>query len=422
MFNLAESNILQRDFNQKLAIAINFAAQSYNLATKKKWQGSVMEGRIQTTYMNSISAGTDGGAYPTSDSPTLIKTFTGRKFIYASADLTYGLLAASQQGENSWGQPIEFLTRNLARSLAKFKNGFFFGAGTGIVGRLMTTTGTTDIRIRSYGSGRDAVGLSLIWDKNSYDVYSSNGVTKRVGRLSIAGRRAVPSDDPSEISVDLVSGTALPSGVQAGDIIVWKDSLGLVPDGLQSLINDDTSGSLQGVTFSDDLSSHSWTSVVVGNSGNLRPMQPSHWRALSEGIYTKSGELRPKNNKVIGFPSQMSNFADMYEGELRFTPNDDVVGSGAATIQTPLAQFELTPDVDCPPPTVFDADMSQIEYCVQMPLGFVNPVYGSNGMFQSSMTSAVLAGRMIEIAQYRIQERKTSGKITDLTYAYQSQY
>jgi hypothetical protein len=57
-----------------------------------------------------------------------------------------------------------------------------------------------------------------------------------------------------------------------------------------------------------------------------------------------------------------------------------------------------------------------------MPLGFVNPVYGSNGMFQSSMTSAVLAGRMIEIAQYRIQERKTSGKITDLSYAYTSNY
>jgi hypothetical protein len=422
VFNLAESNILQRDFNQRLAIAINFAAQSYNLAQKKKWQGSVMEGRIQTTYMNSISGGTDGGDYPASNFPTLVKTFTGRKFIYASADLTYGILAASQQGENSWGQPIEFLTRNLSKSLAKFKNGFFFGAGTGIVGRLMTTAGTTDIRIRAYGSGRDAIGLSLIWDKNSYDVYSSDGTTKRVGQLSIAGRRSVPTDDPTEISVDLVSGTTLPAAVSSGDIIVWKNSLGLIPDGLQSLINDDTSGTFQGVTFSDDISSHSYVSTVIGNSGNLRPMQPSHWRALSEGIYTRSGEERPKANKVIAFPSQMTNFADMYEGELRFTANDEVMGSSASTIQTPLGQFELEPDVDCPPSVIFDADMSQIEYCVQMPLGFVNPVYGSTGMFQSSMTSAVLAGRMIEIAQYRIQERKTSGKITDLSYQYQSNY
>lgn len=417
MFNLAESNILQRDFNQRLAIAINFAAQSYNLAQKKKWQGSVMEGRIQTTYMNSISAGTDGGNYPTSNFPTLIKTFTGRKFVYASADLTYGILAASQQGENSWGQPIEFLTRNLAKALAKFKNVFFFGAGTGIVGRLISTSGTTDIRIKSYGSGRDAVGLTGIWDKNSYEVWSSDGTTQRTGLLSIAGRRAVPTDDPTEISVDLVSGTALPSGVSSGDIIVWKNSLGLVPDGLQSLINDDTSGTFQGFTFSSDISSHSYVSTVIGNSGNLRPMQPSQWRSLASGIYTRSGELRPKSNKVIAHPLQMMNFSDMYEGELRFTANDDVMGSAAATIQTPLGQFELEPDVDCPPPVVFDADMSQIEYCVQMPLGFVNPVYGSNGMFQSSMTSAVLAGRMIEIAQHRIQERKTSGKITDLTYS-----
>lgn len=422
MLNIGESGLLQRDYNQKLAIAINFAAVSHNLATKQKWQGSVMEGRIMTTYMNSISAGTDGGVYPTSSQPTLLRTLTGRKFLYASADLTWGILAASSQGENSWGQPIEYITKNLAKAVSKWKNGFFFGAGTGIVGRLISTSGTTDIRIRAYGASRDAIGLSLIWDKNTYEVWNAAGTTQRVGLLSIAGRRAVPTASPSEISVDLTSGTTLPASITAGDIIVWRNSLGLVPDGLQSLINDDTSGTLQGITFSSDLSSHSWVSTVNSNGGNLRPLQPSHFRSLTEGIFTRCGEERPAGNKVIAFPSQMTNFADMYEGELRIAPSDDVVGSGAKTINTPFGQLELEPDVDCPPTTLFDADMTQIEHCVQMPLGFVNPVYGSSGMFQSSSTSAVLGARMIEIAQYRIQERKTSGKITDLAFEYESNY
>jgi hypothetical protein len=419
---VAGSNLLQRKYLNDITVAIDFAATSYNMAAKQAWKGSLMEWRVQTKYMNSISGGSDGGAYPVATTPTLLTAQVGRKFMYASAEQTYGILAASKGGENAFKDSTDFLVRNLSDSIAKFKNGFFFGDGSGVVARAVTTSGTTNIQLAAQVAGRNASGLSLVWDGNNYDVYDSTGVTKRSTQLQVGARNVLPTANLSNIAVDLASGATLPSGYTAGDLVVWQNSFGLVYDGLQSLINDDTSGTFQGITYANDPSARSYVSTVLSNSGNLRQLTPDLFRSLHEGIFTRSGEKPSSGLKYFCHPTQMTNFADMYEGELRIAPSDKVVGNGAVTIQTPFGQAELVPDVDCAPSVIFAADMSQIEFCTQMPLAFVNPVYGSGGMFQSSMQAAVLDARMIEIAQMRIKDRKSSGKIVDLQYSLKSNY
>jgi len=116
---------------------------------------------------------------------------------------------------------------------------------------------------------------------------------------------------------------------------------------------------------------------------------------------------------VYGSPWQVKEFEEMYEGELRLSSSDKVVGLDTTTFQSALGRVRLKADTDCPKDKLFAADRSELTRYEHKPLGW--RLQGSSLFLRSDVANEYTA-TMDEICELAIGDRRTSGKITDLSH------
>jgi hypothetical protein len=137
-------------------------------------------------------------------------------------------------------------------------------------------------------------------------------------------------------------------------------------------------------------------------------------------IQSRSGSERPSDGLSVLCDSwQAINVEELYEGELRLTPESKVGGLAVAAFQSALGRIDIIVDTDCLHNKMFFCDFSKIYRAVQKQLGWRRE---GGSIFKRSDVSGVYTATAIEIAEMYIKERHTSGKIEDLNASMATAY
>lgn len=416
--NISNANLLMRKYEKAIVECVNLEADLFGQIPTEMWEGERIEYRLETAKMSSLGNTSEGAAFPSPNLPILVTAFVGRKFLHASAQLTDGVMAAARGGANSFRSSTESVVRGLAEAVAAYKEGMLFLDGTGIVATISDVGSgagdTTNILLSGLDSSRDddTHPVKMVWPKGVYEVRDESNSYALLGYVTIANIDPL-SASASTASVDLES-PGLPASVANGDVLVWKDCYNIAYEGLSNLVDNDTSGTFQGVTYSSDPSASSYTSMVLGNSNTLRAMTPSLFRQFLQGMREKAGKKALQGLRFVCHSAQLSKFADMFEGSIVTNNGSEAVGNGSVTLNTPFGQVKLEPNDFCPPSTIFALNVSELKFVQQKALGW-RP--GINGPFNPSQVAAVQTAQMYEIGQVMVRDRRRLGKILDLDYS-----
>lgn len=375
---------------------LNHESTARQLITRtKKWTGSHIEGRAHVRRSGALNWSEDGGAIPVANKQSYVPWKSYRKFLHASIQLTDGSMAAVQK-PNAARDALTSEVKGIMRDIMKAENGFLFRDGTGSVGQLTSAalaSGATDIPVTD---------ARMLWEGVSYDVYSNSGGspdTKR-GTVTVDTVESAPSG-----SNFLVNFTGTLSGASTDDHLVWKDSVNRVCTGLDKLIGD--SGTFQNINTANY---PRYTSLVMDNSGTNRDLTPTLFRQMLAGLYMKTGR-KPKGLKVIATSWGLVEVEELYEGELRLSPADKTTGLEYTAFQSALGRISVIPDTDALYNKMFFVDTDQIVRGEQRKLGWRRH---AGQMLMPSQTNATWTGTILEISEYFIEERHSSGKIEDL--------
>ena len=127
---------------------------------------------------------------------------------------------------------------------------------------------------------------------------------------------------------------------------------------------------------------------------------------------SRTGSERPSDGLTVLCNSwQAINVEELYEGELRLTPDSKVAGLSVASFQSSLGKIDIMVDTDCLYNKMFFADFSKIYRAVSKQLGWRRE---GGSIFKRSDVSGVWTATAMEIAELYIKERHTCGKIEDL--------
>mgnify|MGYP001583609287 CR=1 FL=1 len=104
---------------------------------------------------------------------------------------------------------------------------------------------------------------------------------------------------------------------------------------------------------------------------------------------------------------------ELYEPDLRITPDTETVGLAAPRFQSSFGTITVETTHDCPFNKMYFVDFGQIYRAVQKELDWRRDKAG--GIFQRSDQSAVWRATALEICEYFIKQRNRCGKIEDLS-------
>ena len=403
--NIGNSGLLFTRYLQGVTETLNQTSPLRQLAGvgDDRWTGSHTEFTVHVNRNPSIRYMEDGGSFPTPKKQGYVRAKAYRRFVGGKIQLSDGVLAAASGGRHIAKDVISSEVDGLMDNILKHENFFMSRDGTGVVATLQGTTvsGSTDIDVD------DSRGL---WETGVYNVYDENLTTNR-GSVTISNLESAPDSSGNSL-VNTVG--SLPAGTTSGDKLVWagsdtgSDSLNRAITGLDALIND--SGTFQNVNTA---TYPKYTALVMDNSGTNRDLTPSIFRQLIAGMAQKTGSKKPTQGlKAISNAWQMQNVEELYEGELRLTPDTKTAGLALAAFQTAMGRVELLQEPDALYNKIFVADFSKIKRGVQKPLHWRKGKGG--GIFLRSDTSAVYTATALEICELYIKDRHTSGKIEDL--------
>lgn len=415
--NISNANLLMRKYEKAIVECVNLEADLFGQIPSEMWEGERIEYRLETAKMSSLGNTSEGAAFPAANLPILVTAFVGRKFLHAAAQLTDGVMAAARGGAHSFRSSTESVIKGLAESVAAYKEGMLFLDGTGRVATLgagAAAAQTSNVLLTGMDSTRadDTHPVKMVWPKGVYEVRDEDNSYALLGYVTISNIDPL-SAAASTASVDLEA-PGLPTGVAAGDVLVWKDCHSIAYEGLSNLVDNDVSGTFQGVDFTTDLSASSYTSMVLSNSNTLRAMTPSLFRQFLQGMREKAGKKALQGLRFICHSAQLSKFADMFEGSIVTNNGNEAVGNGSVVLNTPFGQVKLEANDFCPPSTIFALNVNELRFVQQKALGW-RP--GINGPFNPSQTSAVQTAQMYEIGQVMVRDRRRLGKILDLDYS-----
>lgn len=372
-----------------------------------KWTGDHIEGRVHVRPSGALGATEDGGAFSVPNKQTYVPFKAYRKFVQGSIQLTDGVMAAASGEENVAKDVTTSEVKGLMKEVLKWENQMFFRDGTGSVAQVINAeTGSTDIEVT------DARAL---WEGVTYEIYDNDNTTVLENSDSDptgSSRGTITIDNveqaltSNQYRVNLTAN--FPSGGEVADHIVWKGSLNRCPTGLDALI-DDSTGTFQAVSVT---TYPKYTSLVMDNGGTARDLTPTLFRQMLAGLYQKSGNDRPDSGLTVLCNSwQAINVEELYEGELRLTPETKVGGLAVAAFQSSLGRIEILTDSDALHKKMFFADFSKIYRAVQKPLSWRKQ---GGQIFLRSDAAGVHTATCLEIYDYYIKERHTSGKLEDL--------
>ncbi|MAH51551.1 hypothetical protein CMI37_37390 [Candidatus Pacearchaeota archaeon] len=379
---------------------LNHTSKSRNLVRKDdNWTGSHIEGRIHTARSTAIGYVEDGGAFPTADKQDYATYKAFRKFIVGSIQLTDGAMATASKSPNVARDVITSEVKGMMNNILKFENGMFFRDGTGTVATLAGTPA-------SISSNVEVDDARMLWDGGTYEVRDSADITTLHGSNTLS---SVESAVNSSGNMETSWSSALPAAAASGDFLVWSGSVNRAITGLDKLIGDSLTGTFQSVTMS---SNPRYTSLVLENNSVNRDLTPSLFRQMLAGIMSRTGSERPADGLTVLCNSwQAINVEELYEGELRLTPESKVGGLSVASFQSSLGRIDIMVDTDCLYNKMFFADFSKIYRAVQKQLGWRRE---GGSIFKRSDVAGVWTATAMEIAELYIKERNTCGKIVDL--------
>jgi hypothetical protein len=360
-----------------------------------KWEGDYVLKKIQIARHTGISFGSDGMALPPAGKEAFIDSKTYRRFMAATVQVTDGALNTALTSKHACKSTSKSLLTGLAEAIHKFQNFVLTRDGTG---KMATVYG--------YSGGTltvdDARGL---WRDQWYTIRDITGVTIKTSfqvslvNLSPTGGRATLT----------VTGVSSSYTYASGDFVVWGmgywESYGNTTTGLDSLIG---TGTLQGITAS---SYPEWHSLVFSPSSGTQDQSTRLFRQMLAGLYQLGGDEK-QNLFALTSVWDMIEFEQLWEGEVRLTPQARIAGLVAPVFHTHFGKVMPYTDSDAPYGKMFFVDRREITRAVQKDLDWRKT--GGEILMKSS-TNQHYHGDMMEICENMIDNRRRCGKITDLT-------
>jgi hypothetical protein len=368
---------------------------------KLKWQGTNLEFRVHVSRNPAVGNIEDGGNFPVAGKQGYVPAKAYRKFMVGSVQLTDGALANAATTENAAISVTESELTGLIMGLKKYANGMWTRDGTGIVATLGATVSGSTVSVSD---------ARMLWDGKDFEIRDAatpttihtNFTVSRTARAFNASNEAVVTTAASVSSV----------GQAQGDYVVWgtgaNSSYGRAITGLDALI-DDAATTFQNVNCA---TYPRYTSPVLSNSGTARALTPSLFRQMLSMLRQETGES-PGGITVLTNIFEAINVEELYEGELRITPDTTVAGVAVASFQSTLGRINIATDPDFPYGKMMFLAPEEITYAVQAELDWRRDAAGQP-VLKRSDTFAGFTGTAIEIGELVIEQRNKCGKIEDL--------
>jgi hypothetical protein len=361
-----------------------------------KWEGDHLEKAVHVTRNVGVSYAVDGGALPVAGKQGYQMAKAYRKNLVGSVKVTDGILATAATTANAAISVTDSELTGLMDNMKSLENFFWTRDGSGMVANLGTDASATADTF----TVDDARGL---WDLQDYEI--RNGATIDVASFRVSSTARTPTS-AGEFTIT----TSSTFSSTAGYDIYWKagsqSTYGRALTGLDKLI-DNASTTFQNISTS---TYPRYTSPVLSNSSVARPLTPTLFRQMLAMIRQESGANA--NIMVLTSNWDAVNFEELYEGELRLTPTDKVMGLDVATFQSAFGSFSIMTDYAAPYGKMFFIDRSQITYARQQELSWRGQ--GGEGIFKRDDNNLSYSATALSIGELFIEDRRRCGKITDL--------
>lgn len=383
----------------------------------------------------------EGANFRTPNAPVVLQPFVGYKVYECPVELTDVVYALAKGDRGSIRSATEHLIRSAVSQSMRYREVMHYLDGTGVVGVLTgtTTVATTTMSITGYDAvvttrSTDRTGINQgIWAGGTYDIVDQTTFAVK-GQVTIANQ-----NDPTSsgtLGNFTLAAPGFPASTNAGDLLVWSGAFGIAYDGLSNLIDNDVSGTFQGINFSLNPLAKAWISTVNQNGGTLRTLTPSLFIRSLQGIFEKMGNsgdsnfdagMTAANLQVLANPAMAEQITGLYQvttaaansaatsaspNLVRGTPETRKWGNGSLSLATPFGDLTVKLKNNCPQSTVFGVDYSQIKFVQSMPLDW-RP--GLDRMFNPSQIGAVRTAQLYEVGLPIIEDRRSSFKIGDIT-------
>lgn len=375
---------------------------------KVKWEGDRLLKKVHVKRNVAITNVTDGGAIPVAGKQSYVDSEAYRKFIVGSVQVSDGILNTAASTQNAAISVTKSELEGLMESIRKWENYQFTRDGTAVLATLGATTSGATI---SMSDGR------AMWDDKTYEIRTAASPTTVVATFQVS--RTARALTNGEAVVTLAS--TLASGSQAtGDYITWgsgfDSAYGKAWTGLDKLI-DDSTGTFQSVNTT---TYPRYTSPVLDNGGAKRPLAPTLFRQELAMIKQESGQEAGRDIVVLTSVWDGINVEELYEGDVRITPDTSTVGLVMPTFQTALGKVSIMTDPDAPYGTMFFLDRNEISRAVQAELDWRKSDGG--GIFERSNSYLGYLANAVEISELFIDQRNRCGKIKDLKVTVKTAY
>lgn len=426
-------------YRKAIVEAVRKDEGQFNKLPRIEGNTDVYKWMMQVTDVTSLGNAVEGQVFPTPVAPIAVQPFVGYKVFNAAIQLTDVVLALAKGDATSFMAAGEYLIKSATRASLRYREGTHYLDGTNVVGVLggTVTAATTSMTVNGYdavvtarSSDRTSVN-AMIWPNATYDIIDQTTL------LSKGSVTVVNQNDPvtsGTLGNFTLAAPGFPASCATGDLIAWTGSYGLGYEGLSSLIDNDTSGTYQGIVFSSSPQAKVWISTVSANGGTLRALTPSIFMRAQQGAADKmlgaakggglndlefiantaAAEQFYNMFNVGGIAANVTSAGtNVYSSANRITPESSKVGQPSLTFAGPFGDVKLNLRYHCPQQTIFGVDYSQLGFIVSKELGW-RP--GVENMFTPSQTAAVRTAQLYEVGQVAVFERRHMIKINDVSY------
>lgn len=437
---VGNSNLLMTKYRKKIVDAVKRHEGQFNKIPTMEGNTNRFEWAMDNQGITSIEFAVEGQVFPTPNAPSVTRPFVGYKVFNAAVQVTDVALALAKGDATSFRSASDHLIRSAVNQSMRLREVIHYQDGTGIQGVLTgtVTAATTAMSITPFDAvittrATDRTSINAgIWPGATYDIVDQTTLLVK-GQVTVANQ-----NDPTSsgtLGAFTLAAPGFPVGCATGDLVVWRNSFGLVYNGLSVLIDNDVSGTFQGVTFATDTLAKQWVSTVSANGGTLRTLTPSLFIRALQGGYALMGNTPDGYSaarlEVLANPAMAEQFLGLYQvtgaaansltqtaagaaspNLVRLTPDSKVVGNSALAITTPFGDIKLNMKNTCPQGSIFGVDYSQLGFIQSQSLDW-RP--GVANMFTPSQIASVRTAQLYEVGECFVFDRRGMFKILDVT-------
>lgn len=334
----------------------------FEKGTKDFDSGGNLDIPVQTAYNQSFAFTTVDGALPFKGSPTFSKFTVSRKLAYSQFQISGEAIRRASKEKKLAVDMLMKMQKDIRTNVSKQMERVVFGLGTGRLGVVSATNGTTTITLNASNS----------YDRARYIKPGMRiGVADATNSWANLGNCVVSSVNHS---TQVVTVDSVPGSTAANDVLVLalqesgEFSYGKEIMGLGGIVDDGTLvATFQNVTRS----SNSWANGnVYSNSGTLRSLTRDLIDQLIEGRELNSGIPEGESRYLICNRGILNEFITMYEGQIQMSPGS--IQGGAKDGNVSYQGYNFIVATDCPYYRLYDVTPSTIKYYLDQPFAFID--------------------------------------------------